>query len=294
MKLLWSRADDLQHDFYRPMTLERLRATLDAQGRPLRLEHRIVGSSIARRRSPDLLRSGQDLLLTQGSSDMRYAVAERRVDHVEVDLGVPVGFWRSVGHSHTGFALEGFIDELAQAAGRDPLDYRLALLAGEPRLRRVLEDAARRSEWRRPRPPGTGLGIACMESYGSFVAEVAEVSVTDAAVQVRAVWCSVDCGICVHPGIVEQQMSGAIVFGLSAALYGEITLQQGRVQQSNYHDYPVLRMDAMPRIEVAILPSDAEPGGAGEPATPLIAPAVANAVFAATGRRLRRLPLRLV
>jgi isoquinoline 1-oxidoreductase beta subunit len=240
-----------------------------------------------------MLVDGFDFLLTQGSADMRYLLPSLRVDYHEVDLGVPVGFWRSVGHSHTGFTLESFIDEMAHAAGRDPLTFRLSLLAAEPRMRAVLERAAHRAGWGRALPPGTGLGIACMESYGSYVAEVAEVSVEDGAPRVRAVWCAVDCGIAVNPGIVEQQMHSAIVYGLTAALYGEITLLAGRVQQSNYHDYPALRINEMPHIEVEILPSLESPGGCGEPATPIIAPAVANALFAATGQRLRSLPLRL-
>jgi isoquinoline 1-oxidoreductase beta subunit len=293
VKLLWSREDDLRFDFYRPMTAERLTAVLAPDGTPLELTHRIAAPSIARRRSPQTLVDAVDFLITQGSSDMRYTLPSLRVDYHEVDLGVPVGFWRSVGHSHTGFTLESFIDEMAHAAGRDPLAFRLSLLGNEPRMRGVLERAARRAAWGRALPPGTGLGIACMESYGSYVAEVAEVSVEEGAPRVRAVWCAVDCGIAVNPSIVEQQMHSAIVYGLTAALYGEITVRAGRVEQSNYHDYPALRINEMPRLEVEIVPSEQPPGGCGEPATPVIAPAVANAVYAATGRRLRSLPLRL-
>jgi CO/xanthine dehydrogenase Mo-binding subunit len=293
VKVIWSRADDMQFDFYRPMTAERWTAQLDSAGVPAIVTHRVAGSSITRRRSPDSLRTGTDFLLTQGSSDMHYQFAALHVDYREVDLGVPVGFWRSVGHSHTGFTLESFVDEMAHAARLDPLAFRLKLLGAAPRMRQVLERVARAAGWGRELPVGMGLGIACMESYGSFVAQVAEVSVTRDALRVTDVWCAVDCGIAVHPGIIEQQMHSGILFGLSAALYGEITLRDGRVEQSNFHDYPVLRMAEAPRIHVEIVASDAAPGGCGEPATPVIAPAVANALFAATGRRLRRLPLRL-
>jgi isoquinoline 1-oxidoreductase beta subunit len=293
VKLLWSREDDMRFDFYRPMTAERLTAVLAADGTPLELTHRIAAPSIARRRSPETLVDAVDVLMTQGSSDMRYAFPSLRVDYHEVDLGVPVGFWRSVGHSHTGFTLECFIDEMAHAAGRDPLAFRLSLLDAEPRLRAVLERAARGAAWGRAMPPGSGLGIACMESYGSYVAEVAEVAVEQGRPRVRTVWCAVDCGIAVNPSIVEQQMHSGIVYGLTAALYGEITVRAGRIEQSNYHDYPALRIDEIPRIEVEIVPSAEPPSGCGEPATPIIAPAVASALFVATGRRLRSLPLRL-
>ncbi len=293
VKVVWSREDDMRFDFYRPMTAERLTAVLADDGTPLQLTHRIAAPSIARRRSPQTLVDAADFLMTQGSSDMRYALPSLWVDYHEVDLGVPVGFWRSVGHSHTGFTLECFIDEMAHAAGRDPLAFRLSLLDAEPRMRAVLERAARRAGWGRTMPLGSGLGIACMESYGSYVAEVAEVSVEQGRPRVRSVWCAVDCGIAVNPAIVEQQMHSGIVYGLTAALYGEITVRAGRVEQSNYHDYPALRIDEMPAIEVEIVPSAEPPSGCGEPATPIIAPAVANALYAATGRRLRSLPLRL-
>jgi isoquinoline 1-oxidoreductase beta subunit len=293
VKLIWSRADDLQFDFYRPMTAERWTAELGADGVPRIVTHRIAAPSIARRRSPDMLKSGTDFLMTQGSSDMHYRFAALRVDYHEVDLGIPVGFWRSVGHSHTGFTLESFIDEIAHAAGRDPLEFRLALLPDVPRMRGVLERAARAAGWGPPVPAGTGLGIACMESYGSYVAEVARVVVEGDLLRVTDVWCAVDCGIAVNPGIIEQQMQSGILFGLSAALHGEISVRNGRIEQSNFHDYPALRISEAPRIAVEIIDSDEPPGGCGEPATPVIAPAVANALFAATGRRLRRLPLRL-
>ena len=293
VKVVWTRADDMQHDFYRPASANRLRGEWAADGKLLSLTHRLAAPSVARRRNPEMLDHGADFLLTQGSSDLRYAIGNLRVDYHEVDLGVPVGFWRSVGHSHTGFVLESFIDELAVAAGRDPLEFRLAMLADQPRLAAVLRLAAERAQWGTPLPRGSARGIACMESYGTYVAQVAQVHVSEGNILVERVVCALDCGQAVHPGIIEQQMHGGIVFGLSAALSGEITFAGARVLQSNFHDYPVLRIQEMPRIDVYRIASDAAPGGCGEPATPLIAPAVANAIFSATGQRLRSLPLRL-
>ncbi|MBU6377052.1 MAG: molybdopterin-dependent oxidoreductase [Gammaproteobacteria bacterium] len=291
LKLVWSRTDDLRGDYYRPASAHRLEACLGGKGELLALSHRMAAPSVARRRVPEMLVRGPDHLMAQGSDDMLYEVPNLRVDYHEVDLGVPVGFWRSVGHSYNGFVVEGFIDELAVAAGRDPLEFRLALLRKDPRMQRVIRSAAAAAGWGRKPAAGTGLGIAAMLSYGTRVALVAEVGVVEGVWSVRRVWCAVDCGSVVHPGIVEQQMQGGIVFGLTAAMYGEITFEAGKVKQSNFHDYPLLAMAAMPRIQVRIIPSDEPPSGVGEPSTPLIAPAVANALFAATGQRLRRLPL---
>ena len=293
VKVVWSRADDMRHDFYRPATANRLTARLAGDGGLELLTHRIAAPSVARRRSPEMLERGHDFLMTQGSSDHTYAIAHQRIDYHEVDLGVPVGFWRSVGHSHNGFALECFVDEIAQAADVDPFQWRRARLAEDERLRYVLEWAARESRWGEPLPRGEGRGIACMESYGTRVALVAQVRVVDAQIVVTRITCAVDCGQTVNPGIVEQQMESGIVYGLSAALHGEITLDGGAVQQSNFHDYAALRLPEMPRIDVHRVASDAAPGGCGEPATPLVAPAVCNAIHAAIGQRIRRLPIRL-
>ncbi|MCU0758223.1 MAG: molybdopterin-dependent oxidoreductase [Steroidobacteraceae bacterium] len=293
VKVVWSRADDMRHDFYRPATANRLAARLDDTGALRLLTHRVAAPSIARRRSPEALERGHDFLMTQGSADHPYSIEHQLVDYHEVDLGVPVGFWRSVGHSHNGFALECFVDEIAEAAGADPFEWRRARLDGDPRLRAVLELAARESGWGGALPRGSGRGIACMESYGTRVALVAEVRVAEGEVAVRRITCAVDCGQVVHPGIVEQQMESGIVFGLSAALHGEVTFADGAVRQSNFHDYPVLRLPEMPRIDVHRIASDAAPGGCGEPSTPVVAPAVCNAIHAATGQRIRRLPIRL-
>jgi isoquinoline 1-oxidoreductase beta subunit len=291
VKVVWSRADDMRGDFYRPASAHRLEGCLSDKGELLGLAHRMAAPSVARRRVPEMLARGPDHLMAQGSDDTLYEVPNLRVDCHEIDLGVPVGFWRSVGHSYNGFVIESFIDELAVAAQRDPLDFRLGLLGKEPRMQRVLRAAASAAGWGRKPAAGTGLGIAAMMSYDTRVALVAEVVVDGSVWSVRRVWCAVDCGSVVHPGIVEQQIQGGIVFGLTAAMYGEITFAGGAVQQSNFNDYPLLPMSAMPRIQVRIIPSDEPPTGVGEPSTPLIAPAVANALFAASGQRLRRMPL---
>ncbi len=204
---------------------------------------------------------------------------------------VPVLWWRSVGHTHTGFVVESFIDELAHAAGKDPYQYRRALLVAQPRHLGVLDLAAQKAGWGGPLPAGRARGIAVHASFGSWCSQVAEVSIQDRAIKVHRVVCAVDCGRAVNPTTIRAQMEGGIVFGLSAALYGQITLQQGRVQQSNFHDYPVLRMDAMPQVDVHIVPSTAPPSGIGEPGTPLMAAALCNALFVLTGRRIRSVPL---
>ena len=293
VKIIWTRADDMRHDFYRPMTANKMSGRVSADGQWLSYRHQLAASSIARRRSPDMLKSGTDFLMTQGSSDLHYDISDLSMDYREVDLGVPVGFWRSVGHSHNGFVAESFVDELAVLARRDPLEFRLANLKKEPRMRTVLEKAAAAAGWHQPRAPGTALGIACMKAYGTYVAEVAAVRLVQGQPSVSAVWCAVDCGVAVNPLIVRQQMESGIIFGLSAALAGEITHAGGAVVQSNFHDYPPLRIHEAPRISVEIVASSESPGGCGEPATPVIAPAVANAIYALTGQRLRSLPLRL-
>jgi len=293
VKVLWTREDDMQHDFYRPFAYNRLTAGLDAQGMPVAWRHRLAGPSIFARFNPAWIENGIDSSAVEGAADLPYNIPNIAVSWAQVDSGVPVGFWRSVGHSQNHFITECFLDELAAAGGKDPYELRRTLLAKKPHHLRALELAATKAGWGTPPPAGHYRGIAVAESFGSVVAEVAEVSVTDRRVRVHKVTCAIDCGTVVNPDSVEAQMQSAVVFGLTAALYGEITLADGRVQQSNFHDYPLLRLDEMPLVEVHIVPSTEPPGGVGEPGTPPIAPAVANAVFAATGKPVRKLPIRL-
>jgi isoquinoline 1-oxidoreductase beta subunit len=267
---------------------------LGKNGLPQAWIHRIAGPSILARRFPDRVRDAADFTNIEGAANIPYAIPNVRVSYAMVNPGVPVGFWRSVGSSQNAFITECFLDELAAAAGKDPVEYRRALLVGHPRHKNVLELAARKSGWGSPLPPGRYRGIAVAESFASFVAQVAEVSVdAQQGIRVHRVVCAVDCGVTVNPGIIEAQMESGIVYGLTAALKGQITIDRGRVRQSNFNDYPMLTIAEMPSVEVHILPSREDPGGVGEPGTPPIAPAVANAVFAATGRPVRRLPVRL-
>ena len=300
VKVVWTRDDDIRGGYYRPMAVHRVEGALDAKGNPVAWRHRVVSQSIVAG-SPfaGMIRDGVDPTAVEGASDSPYvtAIANHRVDLHTTDPGVPVLWWRSVGHSHTAFAVESFVDELAHAAKRDPLEFRRALLEKSPRVRAVLEAAAEKAGWGTPPPAGRARGLAVHESFGSIVAHVAEVSIdggqTDGRIRVHRIVCAIDCGICINPLGVAAQMESAVAFGLSAALHGELTIKEGRVQESNFHDYRVLRIHEMPKVEVSILVSHEKSGGAGEPGTPPVAPAVANAVFALTGKRLRELPLRL-
>jgi isoquinoline 1-oxidoreductase beta subunit len=237
-------------------------------------------------------KTGLDATQHEGASELPYSVASLRVDVHDSVQPVPVLWWRSVGHTNTAFAVESFIDECAHAAGADPVAYRSALLAHEPRHLAVLKLAAEQAGWGSPLPAGRARGVAVHASFGSVVAEVAEVSLVDGAPRVERVVAAVHCGLAINPNLISQQIESAICFGLSAALYGEVTLADGRVEQSNFNDYPVLRVAEMPRVEVHIVPSTDAPTGIGEPGTPPIAPAVANALYALTGVRARRLPLK--
>jgi isoquinoline 1-oxidoreductase beta subunit len=293
VQLIWTREDDIQHDVYRPQALARFSAKLDAKGNVLAWDNKSVSGAIGHQYFPrnlGLPGVGPDKTTAEGEYDMQYVIPNRRIAHVIADSAVPIGYWRSVGHSHNAFFKEGFLDEVAHAAGKDGVLLRRELLRDHPRHLAVLDAALNRAG---PAPEGRAHGVAVHQSFGSIVAQVAEVSVDGKQIRVHRVVCAVDCGIVVNPNILAQQVESAVVFGLSAALGGEITLKDGRVQQSNFGDYPVLRMNEAPLVETVIVPSSEPPEGMGEPATPPVAPAVASAVFKLTGQRLRSLPLRL-
>lgn len=296
VKVLWTREDDTRGGYYRPMCHHRAQVGVDAQGNPVAWKHAIVGQSIVVGTPfAAMIKDGIDPTSTEGCADSPYVkgVPDHRVTLHSPTSAVPVLWWRSVGHTHTAFAMESLVDELAAAAKQDPLAYRRRLLAGHPRHLGVLNLAADKAGWGSELPKGRARGIAVHESFGSYVAQVAEVSVEGGNLRVHRVVCAVDCGVVANPAGVVAQMESGIAYGLSAALYGAITFKDGKVEQSNFHDYRVLRLPEMPRVEVHIVASTEKPGGAGEPGTPPIAPAVANAVFALNGRRLRELPLRL-
>lgn len=297
VQLVWSREEDTRHDFYRPMHVARLRATLDASGQPLSLHIKSAGDAISPRwmeRGLPVLAGPVDLpdkTTAEGLFDQPYGVPSQRMEHVATRMGVPVGFWRSVGHSHNAFFSESFMDEMAVAAKANPLDFRRKLLERAPRYLAVLNLAAEKAGWGTPAPAGRARGIALHESFGSIVAEVAEVSLSPTGPRVHRVVCAIDCGTVVNPGIVAQQMESSIVFALTAALHGRIDIQDGVVRQGNFADYPMVRLASAPQVETWIVPSERPPGGVGEPGVPPLAPAVANALFALTGVRHRKLPL---
>ena len=296
VKVIWTREQDMQHSYYRPATYNVLSGALGADGMPVAWKHHIVGPSILSYFPSigHLLRDGMDATSVAGAADVfPYAIPNVFVDYVLHNPGVPVGFWRSVGNSQNGYIMESFIDELAHAAGKDPYEYRRQLLAKQPRFIGVLDLAAEKAGWKKPAPEGVHRGIATAYSYGSHVAQVAEVSVAkDGKVKVHRVVCAVDPGWVVNPDTFTAQMESGILFGLSGALFGEITVKNGRVEQSNFHDNPIPRLTDMPKIEVYFLQGEGEQGGAGEPGVPAAAPAVMNAIFAATGKRIRRLPIK--
>ncbi|NNM61554.1 MAG: xanthine dehydrogenase family protein molybdopterin-binding subunit [Steroidobacteraceae bacterium] len=296
VQVVWTREDDMHGGWYRPMWTNRLRAALGADGRPEAWQHTLVGQSIMSGTSfAGAIKNGIDPTSVQGAADLPYAIPNLNVDLHTTSAPVRVLWWRSVGHSNTAFAVEGFIDECATAAGADPLAYRRAMLTGpkQARHRAVLEMLAEKSGWGKPLPKGHAHGLALHAAMGSVVGEVAEVSIENGRPRVHRVVAVIHCGLAVNPQLVAAQLESAVIFGLSAALYGEITYSAGKPGQSNFDTYPVVRIAEAPRVEAHIVPSEDSPTGVGEPGTPPIAPAVANAIFALTGRRIRSLPMLL-
>ncbi len=295
VKTVWTREDDVRGGYYRPMFVHRARIGVDAEGMPVAWRHHIVGESIAAGTpfEPMMIKDGIDSTSVEGVADSPYlaSVAAYRIGLTSPENGIPVLWWRSVGHSHTAFVMESLIDELAALSGKDPVAYRRLLLKDHARHRGVLDLVADKSGWGSPVPNGRARGVAVHESFGSFVAQVAECSIENGRPRVHRVTCAIDCGVVVNPAGVKAQMQSGIAFGLAAVLHSAITFKGGRVQQSNFHDYQVLRMQEMPEIDVHIVSSMENPGGAGEPGTPPIAGAVANALFALDGTRRRSLPL---
>jgi isoquinoline 1-oxidoreductase subunit beta len=293
VKVVWTREEDIQHDMYRPYWLDRISAGLDEKGMPVAWKNRYAGSSVIARWLPPGFNNGLDPDTTEGAIDLTYDLPNLRVEYLRVEPpGIPTAFWRSVGPSHNVFVTESFMDELAAAAKQDPVAYRLALLDKTPRAKAVLALAAEKAGWGQPLPQRVGRGVSLQFVFATYLAQVAEVEVSkDGAVRVRRVVCAVDCGTAVNPDTVQAQIQSAIIFGITAALYGQITLKDGRVEQTNFDTYQMLRINEAPAIEVYIVQNSEPPGGMGEAGTSAIVPAVTNAIFAATGKRLRKLPV---
>jgi isoquinoline 1-oxidoreductase beta subunit len=292
VQLVWSREDDMQHGWFRPASVHRMQGGIDKLGHPVAFQHRVIAPSINEQRWPGSVQNGNDADATEGARDMPYAIPNVRVEYGMLQTAVPASWWRSVYTSQTVFASECFIDELAQLAGVDPIVYRRRLLKASPRHLAVLDVAEKESGWHTPLPKGHARGIALNRFWSdTIVAEVAEVSIEQGKVRVHRVVCAVDCGMPISPDGVKAQLEGGVMYGLSAALLGAITVGGGRIQQSNFHDYKVMRMPQAPVIEVHLLPSTDGPKGVGEPGVPPIAPAVANAVSKLTGTRVRKLPI---
>ena len=296
VKVVWTREDDMQGGWYRPAFLHAIVGGVDASGSPVSWRSRLVGQSImSGTMFESMMMKGKeyDPASVEGVDDLPYEISNLAVESHQAKVGVPVQWWRSVGHSHTGFATECFIDELAALGGKDPYQFRRALLTKHPRHLAVLDLAAQKAGWGKPLPKGRGRGIAVHFAFGSYNAQVAEISVTDGKVRVHRIVSAVDCGHYVNPGIISAQLEGGAIFAASAALYQELTFENGRLQQTNFHTFPVMRMNECPEIETYIVESDEKSGGIGEPGVPCTAPAIANAVFAATGKRIRKLPIRM-
>jgi len=293
VKVVWTREEDIQHDMYRPYWFDRISAGLDENGKPIAWSHRFAGSSVIARWLPPAFKNGLDPDSTEGAIDLVYDLPNFHVEYVRVEPpGIPTAFWRSVGPSHNVFVTESFVDEMAAAAKQDAVAYRRALLDKSPRAKAVLDLAAEKAGWGQPLPKGSGRGVSLQFAFGNYLAQIAEVEVSkDGEVRLRRVVCAVDCGTVVNPDTVQAQIQSGIIFGATAALYGEITLKDGRVEQTNFDTYRVLRMNEAPAIEVYIVKSSEPPGGMGETGTSAIVPAVANAIFAATAKRLRKMPV---
>ena len=296
VQVIWMREEDMQHDFYRPASMSRFQISLGADGFPQQWKNQLAGPSILKRYFAPLGWIGFDPTSTEGADELPYSIPDFDFDYSLVDPGVPIGFWRSVGSSHNAFYTESALDEAAHAAKQDPFEYRRKLLKHEPRFRKVLEKVAADAKWGRSLPEGHGLGIALHRSFGSIVGTVLEISTNSSGLlKLHKAWITIDCGKVVNPDTVRAQMEGGFIFGLSAALGEEISLKDGQVEQSNFHDYAILRMQGVPEIYVSIIENQAldddEIGGVGEPAVPLAAPVLANAIFAVTGKRYRSLPL---
>jgi isoquinoline 1-oxidoreductase beta subunit len=292
VKIIWTREEDTQHDVYRPYYYDRLEAGLDEQGRPVAFHHRVTGSSVAARWAPPLFKNGLDEDAVEAAAGP-YTFPNLLIDYVRQEPpGLTTGWWRGVGPTHNAFMVESFMDELAAAAGKDAVEYRRALLGDSPRARAVLDLAAQKAGWGRPLAKGQGRGVSVVFAFGTYQAQVAEVTVAaDGTVRVTRVVSAVDCGRIVNPDTVKAEIEGGVIFGITAALYGDITIENGRVVQANFDTYKPLRIDEAPTIEVYLVESGEAPGGIGEPGTATVAPAVTNAVFAATGKRLRKLPI---
>ena len=293
VKMIWTREEDMRHDFYRPMAAIRFRAGLDANGTPVAYFNRSVTHSILSGIRPDDIKNGIDRTSVEGLANLSYGFEPRRVEHLILNTQVPVAFWRSVGGSQNAFAIESFMDELAQAAGKDPVEFRRTLLKGHADWLLVLDTLAQKANWGKTLPRGSAQGIAIFESYGSVMGQVAEVSVSKRGeVRVEHVVCAIDCGHVVNPLTIEEQLESATVYGLTALLYGQITIEKGRVAESNFDTYQMLRINGMPEVETYLALSGGDKwGGVGEPSVPTIAPAVCNAIFKITGKRIRSLPL---
>ncbi len=294
VKVIWTREDDMAGGYYRPAYYHKVSGGLDANGKPVAWAQTMVGQSIMSGTPFSMMvKDGVDPTVVEGAADMIYDIPAISVEVHSPKIDVPVLWFRSVGHSHNAFVVECFIDELAHAAKKDPYEFRRALLTSDPRRIAVLEEVAKRSNWGSPMPAGKGRGIASHHSFGTYVAHVAEVAVAkDGAIKVERVVCAIDCGQIINPDTIKAQLEGATSFALSAALYGAITFKNGRVQQGNFDDYPLVRLNEAPAIEVYIVEGKGPQGGVGEPGVPTVAPALFNAVFAATGKRVRRLPVR--